>query len=523
MRLRKMSMKKVRELLRLKDECGLSLRKVSTIIELSRPVVSDYLKRCKDNNLSFERIKDMPDEEIEAILKKPVDSEADDTRYRILAGRFDQMVKELKRVGVTRRLLWEEYRGEHTDGYGYSQFCNHFQVWADGQELSMHIEHKAGDKMFVDFTGKKFSITDRLTGERTLVETFVAILGASQLTYVEAVMSQKKHDFIRASDNAIQYMGGAPAALVTDNLKSAVTKAHRYEPDINPEYIDFARHYNMTILPTRPVKPRDKALVEGAVKIVYQQIYARHRDRVWYSLDELNAVIREELERYNIRIMKGYGKSRRELFEEIEKSALRPLPAERYCLREYVRMKAQFNYHVYLKADRHYYSVPYRYRGNHVDVFFSEKTVEIYHKNERIAIHLRDRREYKYTTVPEHMPSQHRFHSEWGAERFISWAGTIGPETKTLIEHVLASRQHPEQSYRTCMGILSLSRTYGAGRLEKACRMALYYESYRFKTISNILKNNCENDIPTTDLFEAPSTGHENIRGNTYYETEVSQ
>jgi transposase len=516
-------MKKVKELLRLTDECGLSLRKVSTIIGLSRPVVSDYLKRCQANNLSFETIKDMPDGELEEFLKTPVNSEADDSRYRLLAGRFDQMVKELKGVGVTRRLLWEEYRGEHPDGYGYSQFCNHFQVWISGQELSMHIEHKAGDKLFVDFTGKRLAITDRLTGEQTLVETFVAILGASQLTYVEAVLSQKKHDFIRASDNAIQYMGGVPAALVTDNLKSAVAKTHRYEPDINPEYIDFARHYDITILPTRPRKPRDKALVEGAVKIVYQQIYARHRDRIWYSLDELNAVIREELVRYNARIMKGYGKSRRELFEEIEKPVLRPLPAEGYCLREYVRMKAQFNYHVYLKADRHYYSVPYRYRGNHVDVFFSEKTLEIYHKNERIAIHHRDRRSYGYTTLAEHMPPQHRFCNEWGAEKFLSWAETIGSDTKTLIERVLASRQHPEQSYRTCMGILSLSRTYGAGRLEKACRMGLYYESYRCKTISNILKNNCENDIPATALFEAPIAEHENIRGNTYYETEVSQ
>lgn len=520
---RKVSMNKLREILRLKEVCGLSLRQVSRAMQLSRPVITDYLARCAELGLGYDKIKDMPDDDLESSLRSSVAPITDDARYRTLVGRFERMVEELKRVGVTRMILWEEYHRDHPDGYGYSQFCHHFQRWACGQELSMHIEHKAGDKMFVDFAGKMLAIVDRVTGGITPVEVFVAILGASRLTYVEAVMSQKKRDFLSASDNAIQYVGGVVAALVPDNMKTAVTKAHRYEPDVNPDYVDFARHYGIAILPARPYKPRDKALVEGAVKIAYQQIYAPLRDRAFYSLEELNAAIREELERLNNRPMKGYGKSRRELFDEVERDALRPLPAEPYAFREHSRMKTAFNYHVYLKTDKHYYSVPYRYRGQRVDVFSGGKTVEIYCKNERIALHVRNHRRYGYTTLPEHMPPEHRYRDDWSADRFITWADSIGAEVRTLIEAVLASRQHPEQAYKSCLGIRSLARDYGQARLANACRMALRYDSCSYKTLANILKNNLECTTDETGDCDTALPGHENIRGRDYYATEASQ
>jgi len=517
---RKATMKKIREILRLKEESELSLRKISRAMKLSRPVVTDYIDRCHNRGLDYERIKDMPDDELEALLRSDALSVDEDERYMVLAGQFEHFLRDLSRVGVTRHILWEEYRIKNPVGYGYSQFCYHFQAWKASQELSMHMEHKAGDKLFVDYAGQKMSIVDRMTGEVTPVEVFVAILGASQLTYVEATLSQKKQDFILANVNALHYIGGLPQAIVPDNLKSAVTKTHRYEPDINPEYIDFSRHYGITILPARPYKPRDKPLVEGAVRIVYQQIYARLRDRVFYSLDELNTAIREELERYNNRTMKGYGRSRRELFEEVEKTALRPLPAERYAPREFIRMKAQFNYHVYLKADKHYYSVPHQYRGQQMDVFFGANTVEIYHRNVRIAFHLRIRTPYTYTTVPEHMPPHHRFRNDWSAEKFISWAEDIGPDVRTVIEIVLSLRQHPEQSYKTCLGILNLAKRQGNERLNRACVRAMYLESYSCKTIGNILDNNMDREDVTPGLFDSPLPLHENIRGSEYYTTE---
>jgi transposase len=517
---RKMTMNKTREILRLKEESGLSLRKIARVMKLSRPVITDHLERCRQNGITYETAQNMSDDKLESILSSKAKTLHNDDRYLTLADRFKNLPFEIKRVGVTRQILWEEYRRDIPDGYSYSQYCAHFQAWTDSQKISMHIEHKAGDKMFVDYAGKKLSIVDRITGEIIPVEVFVAIMGASQLIYVEATLSQMKRDFINANVNALHYMGGVPAAIVPDNLKSGVTEVHRYEPDINPDYIDFARHYGTTILPARPYKPKDKALAEVTVNIVYQRIYAPLRDRVFYSLDELNAAILEELDHLNNRTMKSYGKSRRELFEEIEKSYIRMLPIERYCHREFARVKAQFNYHVYLTADKHYYSVPFRYRGHKVDVFYSAHAVEIYHRNERIAVHLRDHRHYKYTTVAEHMPPEHRFCNDWSAEKFISMADAIGNDVKTVVEAILSLCQHPEQGYRTCMGIMKLARQYGNERICRACRKAVYYSEYSCRAIGNILKNNMDAEDIEQGLFDSTLPVHENIRGSNYYTTE---
>lgn len=507
-------MKKIREIMRLHEQSGLSRRGISQALNISRPVVSDYIAKVKTSGLSYKDIEKMPDETLLEVLQK---IKTTDERYETLHSSFPHLTKELKRIGVTRYLLWEEYMQENPEGYSYSQFCYHFQVWQNMSEVTMHMEHKAGDKLFVDFAGKKLEITDRVTGEKRGVEVFIAILGASQLVYVEASMSQKKEEWIRLNENALRYIGGVPRAIVPDCLKSAVTKTDRYEPDINPEYLDFARHYGATILPARPAKPKDKSLVEGAVRITYSWIYAKLRDRVFFSLEELNAAIVEQLEALNARTMQRPGVSRRELFESIEKAELQPLPREWYEIKRFKILTVQFNYHIYLSDDCHYYSVPYRYKGHKVAVLFTERALEVYSGNVRIALHLRNKRKNGYTTQREHMPESHKWQDNWDPGKLMSWAGGKGEDVASVVAAVLDSRQHPEQSYKTCMGILSLGKTYGDLRLNKACKRALYYDNCTYKVIKNILLNNMDQLEENSGDIAGTLPEHENIRGKNYY------
>ena len=509
-------MNKIREILRLHEKCYLSNRKISLALKVSRPVVSQYISDLDASGLRYDDIKDMSDDTLLEILNRNKRSENED--YKDLISRFKNYAVELKRVGVTKETLWQEYKDENPGGYSYSRFCYHFQVWQNSLEVTMHMEYKAGDKVFVDFTGKKLIITERSTGKEREVEVFVGILGASQLTYVEATMSQKKEDWIKANRNMLHFFGGTPQAIVPDCLRSAVTIGDKYEPDINPEYFDFARHYDITILPARPNHPQDKAHVENAVKIVYSWIFAPLRDMTFYSLEELNEAIREKLEEYNSRPMQRLKISRRELFNEIEKSELKILPAEPYELRKFKRLKVQFNYHIYFSEDIHYYSVPYRYVKKSVDVMYTDSAVDIYYNNTRIAFHIRDRSLNKYTTLKEHMPPQHKWIADWTPERFIKWADSMGDNTKTLIEHILYQKQHPEQGFKTCLGILSLSKKYGRNRLNMACGKALQFNRYTYKAVNNILKNGMEaarNDEHEVLFRSLPV--HENIRGNQYY------
>lgn len=518
---RRTPMKRIREALRLRTECGLSLRKTAQILSVSRPVLTEYLLRCEELEISYQKSIELTDKELVALFEnKP---KKIDTKYQELEVLFPQYIQELSRPGVTRQLLWEEYRRDHHGSYSYSQFCYHFQQWRNNRELHMVIDHKAGDKLFVDFTGKKLHLVDSHTGELSTVEVFVATLGASKLIYAEAVRSQKKHDFIQAQANALEYIGGVPQGIVPDCLKSAVTKGHRYEPDINPEYQDFARHYGTTILAARPYKPRDKAVVEGSVRIVYQRIFAPLRDRIFHSLEELNKAVREELETLNNRKMQFYEKSRWEFFREIEKNYLSPLPVEHYLLREYRKLKVQFNYHIYLNNDKHYYSVPYRYRGMQVEVFFTTKSVEIFHNNERIAVHVRNYRQFGYTTHREHMPAHHCYRDDWNAEKLLSWGSRVGLHVREAIDLILSRKSHPEQGYKTCLGILNLKKKYGSERLNNACKKAVRYEHVSYKAIENMLNNGVE-DCDQQDLFEDYTLPrHENIRGKKYYTKEDLQ
>jgi transposase len=515
---RRISMKLVREALRLHHECGLSLRKTAEVLSISRPVLTEYLERCQRLGINFQRAQTMSDDEMTASFAK---EKLQDPRLTFLVKKFPEYSKELARVGVTRQLLWEEYKTEHPDGYSYSQFCHYFQQWNNDQELYMRIEHKSGDKLYVDYAGKKIEIVDKNTGEVRSAEIFIAALGASKLIYAEAVWTQKKHDFISAQVNTLKYIGGVPLAIVPDCLKSAVTKPNRYEPDINPEYNDFAQHYRTTILAARPYKPKDKALVEGSVRIVYQRIYAPLRDRTFYSIEELNSAIKEQLEELNNRPLKTYGMSRWELFRETDKKAIMELPVSDYTHRHFARCKAQFNYHIYLSEDKHYYSIPYQYRGRYVEVRYTATIVEIYLNNSRIALHQRDFKRFAYTTLKEHMPPGHKFMSDWSAEKIIGWAQREGEHVTEVIESILCRNGHPEQGYKVCLGILNLSKEFGSFRLNNACKRALYFNSLSLKVIRNILKNGLENINDEITLEDSPAiVHHENIRGPEYYQKE---
>ena len=348
-----------------------------------------------------------------------------------------------------------------------------------------------------------------------MLKSLLACLApANALLYI-ATASQKKQDWINANQEAFQYFGGVTNAIVPDCLKTAVTKADKYEPTINPEYLDFARHYQTTILPARPASPKDKALVEGAVRIVYAWIFAPLRNCVFHSLEELNGAIRPLLDSYNDNPMQKIKLSRNDLFNQSEKDALKPLPNEKYVIRHYKSLKAQFNYHLYLSEDDHYYSLPYRYRGKQITALYTDKVIELFYQNRRIAFHKRVADpQNRYTTLKEHMPPTHKFISDWSPQRFINWAQSIGEYVKLVVEHLLAQPQHPEQAYKVCMGILHLEKRYSKERVNKACQRAIHFHHYSYKAIKNILDLGLEDC--QLDCFQ-PLADHKNIRGHQYY------
>jgi transposase len=428
------------------------------------------------------------------------------------------MDKELRKKGVTRQLLWSEYKNLHINGLGRSQFNYYFARWKAQVNPTMRMEHKAGDKLYVDFAGDKLSIVDKQTGEIQHVEVFVAILGASQLTYVEAVMSQQKEDFIGACEGALLYYGGVPAAIVPDNLKSAVTKSSKYEPVLNDAFADFAQHYSTTILPARAYKPRDKALVENAVRIIYTRIYAKIRGIDYFTLAELNVAIKLALEDHNSTLLTGRNYSRRQQFEEIERAELAPLPPLRYELKKEHFATVAKNGHVSLSVDKHYYSVPYRFIGKKVKLMYSRSVVEIFYHYERIAVHKRVKSSYNYTTDKDHLASAHRFVSDWTPERFLSWGASIHEDVQLYILKVLDRKQHPEQAYKSCIGILSFGKKVGNERLTKACQRALGYGLYNYKTIQSILEKGMDLYDDEDEKGQLQMPLHDNIRGENYYQ-----
>jgi transposase len=507
-------MRKIRTIIRLHEQAGLTQRTISSAVGVSRPVVAYYLGLYEQSGLHGNEVEVLSDSELEQRLR-PRESRTD-PRYEELTALLPGILLELSRPGVTRQLLWEEYRTNRLDGYSYTQFCFHLQAFSETSELHMHLEHTAGEKLFVDFAGRKPQLIDPKTGIRREVELFVAIFPASALVYCEATESQKSIHFITATRHALEYAGGAPRIIVPDNLKSAVKTPDRYEPEINDIFDDFASHYGIAVVPARVRHPRDKALVESAVSLVYRRILAPLRDSCFQNLDDLNEALTGKLEELNDRPLQRLAISRRERFLRIEAPLLKPLPLIAYRFRRFRQATVQFNYHVYLGEDKHFYSVPYSYRRKEVRLVYDENSVEISYNHERIASHRRDRTPNGYSTQPEHMPPHHRFIAEWSPERFLSWAAKFGPQTERLIAEVLKKPTVVEQSFRTCMGILKLADRYEAPRLEAACRRALAYGIYQYRGIRTILEKGLDRTaMIQRQLFILPN--HENIRGEEYY------
>ncbi|MFZ4617386.1 MAG: IS21 family transposase [Rectinemataceae bacterium] len=507
-------MKALRQVIELHEQTSFSNRQIAAAARVSRPAVADYIASYSRSGLSWEEFEKLTDSE--AIARLTVSKSGGDARLAQVWEFFPYMLKELPRTGVTRDILWKEYRVKHPDGFEYSQFCHHFRTWCRAEtEVTLTMEHKAGDRMYVDFSGAKRAY--RENGVEREAEIFVAILGASQYTYVEAIRSQQKRDFITANRNALLFFGGVPAAIVPDCLKSAVSKADRYESEINPEYADFASHHGTVIFPARPHAPRDKALVEGAVNIIYTRILAPIRDRQFDSLDALNAAIGELLEAHNAKRFQKLPYSRTELFESIDRPALKPLPAIRYEYTDFRTATVGFNYHIEIREDRHSYSVPYAYARKQVSVALTARTVEIYFDNQRIAFHKRASVP-GYTTSPEHRSANHRFHLEWTPERLIAWAGQTSIHTRSLVKAILERAAYPDQSFRSCIGIISFSKKYSVERLDNACRMALAEGAHSYQAVKKILEAGRDIVAATDDLNQLPLPLHENLRGQSAYQ-----
>jgi len=509
------SMNKIREILRLSVEHGLKNREIGRVVKISHPVVGDYLRNFRASGRSYTEVSELTDSQLLEIVTR-IKKRGNKAR-EILENLFPKIASELKQKGVTLQLLWQEYSAKNSNHYSYSQFCYHFQSWRESAKIAMHIEHKAGDKMFVDFSGQKWPIFRQDGSLDFEAEIFVAVLGASRYTFVKAARSQKKEDWIRLSTDAVDYFGGVCAAIVPDNLKSAVRKSDRFEPDINQEYADFARHYGTVILPARSYKPKDKALVENAVKLVYRAFFAPMREQKFTSLEELNAAIFQRLANFNDRIMKQYQKSRRQLYEETDLPSLKSLPAQRYEMRQFFSLKVQYNYHIYSSLDGHFYSVPYQYRGKQIRAVFSRLFVEVFYENERIALHQRSSKAGGYTTTESHMPATHQYIAGWSPELFLAKAAKIGSEASLLVAEIFQRANYPQQAFRSCMGILQLGKYYSAERLNNACRYALAANIHTYRQLRNILENNMDRNAREYPIQQGLPL-HENIRGSSYYE-----
>lgn len=510
-------MKKLRLVLKLYAQCK-SKSFISDYLRLSRNTVKKYIKQFVALRVTFEDLTQMDDAKLEELFIK-TQTPALSPKLKALYSFFPYVEKELKKTGVTKMLLWGEYKGKYPDGVQSTQFGEHYNRWSKSINVKpvMHMVHKAGDKMFVDYAGKTLQLVDETSGEVIEVEFFVAILGASQLTYAEATLSQKREDFIVSVENAMHYYQGVPLAIVSDNLKSAVTKSNRYEPTLNETFLDFSEHYGTTILPARAYKPRDKALVEGAVKILYTRIYSFLRNEIFFDLESLNQAIWQGLEKHNKAKFTGKVYSRKDLFEEIESHKLSLLPQQRYEIKHQAIATVMQNGHVLLGEDKHYYSVPYKYIRKKVKLLYNSKTVEVYHKYNQIAVHPRTKSRYNYTTTKEHLASTHQFITEWTPQRFINWGESIDENVKRLIINILEKKQHPEQAYKSCMGILSLTKKVGKDRLINACTRALEYGLYNYKIVQNILEKGLDKMEQNTDeQQELPR--HDNIRGKKYYQ-----
>jgi transposase len=506
-------MRKIKEILRLKWECQLSERAIARSCRISRSTVGDYVRRAETAGLKRPLPEDLNDNQLYELLYPRTGHITPKAAY---LPDWQHIHLELRKKGVTLRLLWMEYLEQHPQGYGYSQFCQLYRDWCGKIQPTMRLNHKAGEKMFVDYAGQTVPVIDPKTGEIREVEIFVAVLGASSYTYAEAHWHQDLPNWTGGHVRAYAFFRGVTEVVVPDNLKAGVTHPSRYDPEINQTYQEMAEHYGVAVIPARVAHPRDKAKVEVGVQNVERWILARLRNQKFFSLYELNQAIRELLVELNNRKMEHLGKSRRELFELVDQPALKPLPATPYEFALWKKARISIDYHV--EYDGVFYSVPCHLYPAEVLIRAAEKTIEIFANGKRVALHLRAHHQGTHYTIPEHMPADHRFYGEWSPERFLRWAEKIGPETAKIVQIELKSRQHPEQAYRACMGILGFARKYTPGRLESACRYALANEIQTYRGIKNILMNHLD-QLTSSEGLSQPSLPlpHTNIRGKDYY------
>lgn len=509
----RITMKKLREALRLKFDLKLSNREIGNMLSVSASTVSLYVTTFKLKEITWEQANAISDDELIKLIF-PVQHLSPKRQCTIPD--FEYIHKELKRKGVTLQLLWEEYYETHQErSYSRTQFCALYREWRKKLNVSMRQHHKAGDKLFVDYAGQTISIIDVNTGESKEAQIFIAVMGASNYCYAEATWTQSLPNWIGSHVRAFEYFGGVVALLVPDNLRSGVNKACRYEPDANPLYADMVSYYGTAVLPARPYKPKDKAKVEVGVQIIERWILARLRNHKFFSLVELNHEIRKLLQVANNKPFKKLPGTRLSQFDALDKPALKPLPAQPYIYSEFKKARLGFDYHV--EADHHYYSAPYQLVKEKLEIRMTANTVEIFHKNQRITSHVRSYQRGKHTTIKEHMPTRHQKHMQWTPGRLLNWAKTIGPQTLILTKHILESKAHPEQGYRACLGLLNLVKTYNEQRLENACKRAVFYHVFNRRSVANILKEGLDKQpLPENDA-ESKNLTHENIRGPSYF------
>ncbi len=507
----RLSMRHLRELLRLRHSAGLRQAAISASLGLSQSSVSKYLKLAEQAGLSWPLPTDLDDDDrLEARLFPPPPDLPPDKRPK---PDWAEVHRELRRQDVTLALLWEECKVRESDGFGYSWFCDLYKEWAGRLKPTMRQVHVAGEKLFVDYAGRTMEVIEGVTGEIRTAQIFVAVLGASSYTYAEATYTQSLPDWIGSHARAFTFLGGAARQTVSDNLRAGVTRACFHEPLVNRTYADLARHYGTAVVPARPYKPRDKAKVEVGVQVVGRWVLARLRHRRFFSLAALSAAIRELLDDLNGRTMRGFGRSRRALFEELDRPALVPLPDEPFAFAEWKRCRVGLDYHV--EIGRHHYSVPSALVRQEVEARVTDATVEIFLRGRRVASHLRSRAEGRATTVTEHMPSSHRRHREWTHEKIRREAARMGADAATLIDAILEGRPHPEQGFRSAIGILGLAKRHGPERVDAACARAIALGTRSYGSVARILSNRAEAVAPPPG--DAPTLIHANIRGPAYY------
>ena len=513
MKPKKVTVLRLKDILRLHYQAHLSTRQIARSLNVSRSVVSKYLIRARGAQLQWPLPPDITEDKLRAILQ-PKRNGANTA----LLSEPDcaEMSVELSRKGMTRQLLWEEYAEQHPKNhYSYSRFAVLYRAWFKKQRISMRQTHRAGEKLFVDYAGLTLKIIDSATGEERSAQVFVCVLGASSYTYAEATWTQRLPDWIGSHVRAFEFYGGVPEVVVPDNLKSAVSKACRYDPELNPSYAQLAAYYQTAVIPARPYKPQDKSKAEVGVLIVERWIMMRLRKLQLFSLAEANKAIRVMLDDLNNRPFKQRPGSRQSQFELIDKPVLKPLPASPYAYRHVVKARAHIDYHV--SYDSHHYSVPYRLRGEEVMVHAGEQTIGVFYQGKCVAEHPRSRTPSGHTTNTAHMPKAHARHQEWTPSRFLNWAQAIGPATERVVRYQLESRPHPEHGYRACLGILNLAKKYGKPRLEAACIRAEKIGGLHYKNLASILATSLDKLPLEADKQQSLPITHDNVRGADYY------